>query len=337
MVRKIEKNIQKKNNFDIQNTNQMDDIPNQPKKRGRKPKKVVEIENEPKIPKKRGRKPKKILTSVDIDQNPQNKDNNKPAVILRLNIDPSKINLKNFKKQVEEFSEKSLSSEDMFNTDIQNETNCYKCSQYEKRISALETEINKLKKKNRLTKNNHLHVNKINFISVSSGNKIKIRKTNQKCLWDANTFDNLPCFLPENYYDNKYYVFGCFCSFNCALAHNLYYIKDSKIYHRKSLVYKLYKEMFGIPIDSPIEIKEAPPRELLEDFGGPMSIEKFRKSFSLIDKEYIVYMPPIRPIDIYIEERNLDQQINNNEDGYVLKRKKPGIKKEIKSFFNEKS
>jgi hypothetical protein len=336
MVRKIENN-NKKNINDTKNKNQMDDNPEKPKKRGRKPKKIVEVENEPKIPKKRGRKPKKILTDVIIDKTVSSKDNSKPAVILRLNIDPSKINMNNLKKQVEEISEKSLSSEDMFNTDIPNESNCYKCTQYEKRISTLEAELNKLKKKNRLNKSNHVHVNKINFISVSSGNKIKLRKTKQKCLWDSNTFDNLPCFLPENYYDNTYYVSGCFCSFNCALAHNLYYIKDSKVYHRKSLVYKLYKEMFGIPIDSPIEIKEAPPRELLEDFGGPMSIEKFRKSFSLIDKEYIVYMPPIRPIDIYIEERNLDQQTNHDDNGYVLKRKKPGIKKEIKNFFNEKS
>lgn len=310
---------------------------------------------------KRGRRPKKILEKTDIEEKPvkntgsKSKVNNS-AVILRLNIDPTKligakkkISKKNKSNDDSEDSsddldnevdsncsdhedldddiEKTPSSEGMFRNDIPRDSNCSKCSKNEKRIVYLENELDKFKKRDKNSKKNKVYVNKINFISLGNNKKITIKKTNQKCLWDSHPFDDYPCFLPEIYHDGKYYITGCFCSFNCALAHNLYYLKDSKIYHRKSLVFQLYKEIHGISADEVIEIKEAPPREMIEDFGGTMSIDEFRKTFSVINKEYIVYMPPIKPINIYIEERNTDDNQDDDDKEFVLKRSKPLSKK----------
>jgi hypothetical protein len=283
--------------------------------------------------KRRGRRPKKIIDDSEKisgdGPNNGNQDYNDSAVILRLNIDPTK--LKNIKStsvipqkkcQIEEET-----SEGMFRNDIPCDNKCYKCVKNEKLITILRTKLEKYEKKEKAERSNKIYYNKLNFISYITGKKISIKKTNIKCWWDTYTFSNLPCFLPELLQNNTYHVSGCFCSFNCALAYNLYYLRDSKIYHRKSLVYKLYRELYGLGPDDTVDLREAPPREILEDFGGTMTIESFRESFVTINKEYVIYVPPIKPINIIIEEKNIETDGKNNDDGYILKRSKPLAKK----------
>ncbi|BCS83091.1 putative viral transcription factor [Cotonvirus japonicus] len=284
-------------------------------------------------PKKRGRRPKKVLDVTDVDiPNANDNSQNDSAVILRLpKIDPSK--LENIKKKqirrivsVPEYSDDNIndeSSEGMFRNDIPKDNICNKCLKNEKELNSLKTELFKYKKKDKMDKSSKIHNNAITFISFDTGKKITIKKTNIKCWWDSNQFDNLPCVLPELYHDGKYYVRGCFCSFNCALAYNLHHIKDSKIGSRKSLVFKLYRELYGYSSDEPIEIKLAQPKETLEDFGGSVSIKEFRSNFTKLNKEFIVYVPPLKPINIIIEEKNIETNAELNEREYVLKRSKP--------------
>lgn len=287
------------------------------------------------IQKRRGRRPNKILDDSDKNlgdySDNDNQEQNDSAIILRLNIDPTK--LKNIKKKMVNTPQikhptREESSEGMFRNDIPDDSVCYKCIKNEKIIMTLKSKLEKYEKKEKTDKSNKIYHNKLNFISYDTGKKIIIKKTNNKCWWDTYTFTNLPCFLPELFYNETYYVIGCFCSFNCVLAYNLYYLRDSKIYHRKSLVYKLYRELYGLSPTEEIEnLREAPPREILEDFGGSMTIENFRRSFATINKEYVIYIPPIKPINIMIEERNIDVSRNEDDDEYVLKRSKPLSKK----------
>ena len=297
------------------------------------------------LPKKRGRRPKKIIDEInenikEIKEDQTNQKNNNSAVILRLNIDPSKLKLtsnKNPKKTNKKIPPENNeeSSEGMFRNDIPCDDTCHKCSKNEKMITLLKSKLDKYEKKEKNDKSNKIYTNKLNLISYTTGKKIIINKTNIKCWWDTYSFTNLPCFLPEIYHNNTYHIIGCFCSFNCALAYNLYYLKDSKIYHRKSLTYKLYREMYGLSSNDIVEIREAPPKYILMDFGGDMTIDTFRRSFFMINKEYIVYIPPIKPINICIEERNIENIDDDNDKEYVLRRTKPLIKKTFCNFFNE--
>ena len=313
---------------------------------GSKTPKLLNEKEHSSAPKRRGRRPKKILENMPVSEdnsvNDLSSQKNNSAVILRLpNIDPSKF--KNAKKQKREsasitpiekkshhkkYSKLSIdenddeSSEGMFKNDIPGDNACHKCSKNEKIINVLKTKLDKYEKKDKIDKSNKIYSNKLNFISFGAGKKIIIKKTNIRCWWDTHNFTNLPCFLPELFHNNTYHVTGCFCSFNCALAYNLYYKKDSKIDNRKTLIYKLYREMYGLTADDSIEIKEAPPKEILDVFGGDMTIDAFRRSFIMINKEYIIYMPPIKPIHIMIEERNIDV-IDDNDKEFVIKRTKP--------------
>lgn len=295
------------------------------------------------VTKKRGQRNNKILEnneySSDVDSCDETKRNSTVIIGLPLNIEDfakkskqdSKIDPKKKSKSVSTKTKKSvkldISSDDdtvnyNYKKSLVDENFCHKCVKNEKVISIMKSKLDKYQKKEQDDKVNKLHINKLKFISVSTGNKMKLRPTSIRCWWDTHTFTGLPCVLPENYHNDTYYVQGCFCSFNCALAYNLYYIKDNRTHHRISLTYKLYREMYDIDSDKHLEIKEAPRREILEDYGGDTTIDVFRKKFIMLEKEIVVYIPPMRPINIIMEERSNSNDYDNGED-YVLKRNKP--------------
>uniref|UniRef100_A0A6C0LT39 MYM-type domain-containing protein n=1 Tax=viral metagenome TaxID=1070528 RepID=A0A6C0LT39_9ZZZZ len=285
------------------------------------------------IPKKRGRRPKKIIENdneqVRKEITETNTLHNEPAMIVRLNINPSKLKLKTTSSEIKNNESNKSNNEDdlsdgMFKNDIPKDTICNKCTRNEKIIMELRKKLEKYERQNKTDKIYKIYINKLNIISAK-GKKVSIEKTHLKCWWDCHPFDHLPCFLPELFHNETYHVRGCFCSFNCALAYNLYFLKDSKIHMRKTLVFKMYKEMHNLKYDNIVSIKEAPPREILEDFSEDgISIEEFRKSFT-IPKNYIVFTPPIKPIHSIVEEHNINNTDENKE--YVLERSKPLSKK----------
>ena len=158
-------------------------------------------------------------------------------------------------------------------------------------------------------KENKYYPMNINFIDNTNGKTIISEQTNLACWWCTYNFDNIPCFIPERYDNDKYYVFGCFCTFNCAVSYNLN-MGDYKIYDRYSLIKKLYHNIYNCDD----EITMAPPREVLEKFGGPLTINEFRKNFKCCNKEYKMLMPPMIPIIPFIEERSRERSVINKND-----------------------
>ena len=257
------------------------------------------------VPKKRGRRSKKILNELpNSTHRKKSDDNDTSAIILKVPFNMTghiKATSKNTKIEANESSDES--SNDMFADDIPTQKGCNMCKRNKLALDNAMAKITRYEKEEKIANSNKIYNTDLKFISYTSGKKIRLTKSKIRCRWDGHKFDTLPCFLPEYYKDGIYYVTGCFCSFNCALSHNLYYIKDAKIYQRKSLVYKLYREMYGLDDDKNLVIREAPPVEILEEYGGTMSIEKFRKGFHDLNKQYVVVIPPIRPINICVEER----------------------------------
>ena len=162
------------------------------------------------------------------------------------------------------------------------------------------------------------------FIDNKTGEQIVTEKTNISCWWCAHSFDDAPCFIPEKFYKDKYYVFGCFCSFNCAASYNLD-IDDSQIWNRYSLLKKLYNHIFK----NDLEIRLAPKKEVFEKFGGPLNYDEYKKNCYTCTKEYRFIMPPMTSIVPLVEEGNgSDNKINLrladlNKKNLVLKRTKP--------------
>jgi len=143
-------------------------------------------------------------------------------------------------------------------------------------------------------------------------NKLIPKKTDLCCWWCTCQFDTLPTYLPEKYSENNFYVSGCFCSFNCAGAYNLSLV-DNKVWDRYSLLKLMYYMINKNKINSfvDIDINVAGPKELLNKYGGPMTIEEYRKNSKILGREYHKLIPPFIPVNSGFEEIT-NSKINSN-------------------------
>lgn len=166
-------------------------------------------------------------------------------------------------------------------------------------------------------------------------NKLTPVHTNICCWWCTYPFECLPTYLPEKYHNGNFHVSGCFCSFNCAGAYNMF-LKDDKVWERYSLLKLLYYMINKDNINSinDIDINIAGPKELLTKYGGPMSIIDFRKNSKILGREYHKLIPPFLPVNYGFEEvtnsktKTTNPNLNNliyssKSDGIVIKRNKP--------------
>ena len=87
-------------------------------------------------------------------------------------------------------------------------------------------------------------------------------------------------------------------------------MNDYKVHDRYSLLKRLYYHIFGNDTD----ISIVPSREVLEKYGGPMTITEYRKNFTTLSKEYKLVMPSMVPIVPYIEEKSKDKYNVNKND-----------------------
>jgi hypothetical protein len=77
--------------------------------------------------------------------------------------------------------------------------------------------------------------------------------------------------------------------------------------------------------DSKTPIIPAPPKQSLNMFGGPFSIEEYRNSFQKINVNFHYMLPPMIPIIGILEEtpKELSQLNINLNNNIKLKRVKP--------------
>ena len=178
--------------------------------------------------------------------------------------------------------------------------NC-KCKQYETKIKELNKIINNMSvamsETNSSQKERKVHMLQTKFINIDDDKQELVESTDIYCWWCCHQFDNPPCQLTDKFYENKYYVFGCFCSYNCALAYNIE-LDDYKSNERNTLLLHLYSEIYG----KNIKLEPALPKYTLNIFGGPLSIEDFRKHSVNNEKEFRFIMPPMISIIPLVEE-----------------------------------
>jgi len=165
--------------------------------------------------------------------------------------------------------------------------------------------------------------NKINIYNI------KITE-NTKCWWCKYKFNTPNLCLPEQYFDSTFYCIGNFCSWECIKAYNID-INDNLIWKRESLINLMYYYTYGVFK----EIKVAPSWLILEDFGGNLTINAFRKNFEIFNIEFLLLHPPLISRQFQIEESYKKNQTNNlvvnkidklmfgNQDNLLLKRNKP--------------
>jgi uncharacterized low-complexity protein len=148
------------------------------------------------------------------------------------------------------------------------------------------------------------------------------------CFWDTCDFDTPPVYIPKYFLGGTYYVYGCFCCPECAIAYlNNQQVDRSTKSERYQLMHDVYSKIYGYTKS----IKEASdPRYLLDLFFGNLSIKEYR---SLLRSEtlYLVIDKPLTKVYPEIHEDTEDYILNNkiipsNTSSYQI-RGKNGRKK----------
>jgi hypothetical protein len=151
--------------------------------------------------------------------------------------------------------------------------------------------------------------------------------TSIDCLWCTYSFDTTPVGLPLKKENDKFVMFGNFCSSGCAAAYNFDNTNTQfELWERYSFLNYIYGQ-------GNTAIKIAPPRLSLKKFGGKLTIDEFRLK-SQEDEEYEIILPPMRSIIPTLEEITIDadkdymigfenDMLNKNNQELRLKRSKP--------------
>jgi hypothetical protein len=322
----IEKTIEDMQN--ITNNSNLDDESNNiiKKKRGRKPKnREIEIVSSPitKLIKKRGRKTNSKIINLKNDDDLDIISN----IIVHLPLKSNDI-LKITNNTIEDETiltniDWNQKENEICDLNIDNNI-CKHCISLQEKINILEETNEKLK--DGILDYNILN-KKIYYSSIKLINKIDETIYNDNtdsnivCWWCCHKVDGIPLGIPEFILKNIFYVHGYFCSFNCMMAYNID-LNDYKIWDRQANIYQMKN---FIDTDNKLSIHSAPPRQLLNIFGGPYNIKEFRKNFYLLNQEFRNILPPMISIINIIEEdyKNIYTKNIKPINKPILFRKKP--------------
>ena len=123
------------------------------------------------------------------------------------------------------------------------------------------------------------------------------------CFWCCHSFECIPWGIPLKYSNNIFHVDGNFCSPECGAAYN-FDQKDFKMWERYMLLNLLYNKVIYPKYQ---KLKLAPPRRMLVQYGGNMTIEDFRRYCQNYTKDYLVNFPPMVSVPTVAEEINLSE------------------------------
>jgi hypothetical protein len=128
------------------------------------------------------------------------------------------------------------------------------------------------------------------------------------CFWCTYEFDNPTIYIPKHSINDKHYVYGCFCSPECAVAHLMEEKIDTSVkFERYSLLNHMYSKVYGYEKN----IKPAPhPHYILDKYYGSLSIQEYRSLFRK-ERLFLVIDKPLTHILPELIEDNDDYFINN--------------------------
>jgi hypothetical protein len=250
--------------------------------------------------KKRGRKPKNYINRNITNQTiNENINSEEEKIIYHLQLNPDNINKTNINDIfINNFESNNIQSNDnLINKNTITETDML----------------------NSTIMNNN--INKIMIHTIKTND-------NTRCWWCKNNFNTISIQLPENYIEGTFFCIGNFCSYNCAKSYNLD-LNDVLTYKRNSLLNFLYYLTYS----EYKNIISAPHWLSLEEYGGFLSIDNFRKNFIFNNKEFLLLHPPIVSRQFQIEESYKLNKLSENPINKINKLYSD-IDTDIKNNFN---
>ena len=231
------------------------------------------------LPKKRGRKPKggKIVKN---EKNNINVNIEKKNIILHLKCRLSDI-------KVEDITHYNP---ELCNVEPYTEDNSYEIIKEELLDDKKEIKGDKQKK---------IIYSKLSELEKSLNTNNIYKKSD--CFWCTCGFDSPSIYIPSGVFKEKYNVYGCFCSPECACSHLFKENIDQTIkYERYQLLNLLYSKVYQYERN----IKFAPnPYYLLEKYMGNLTIDEYRQLLTY-DRVMLVLDKPLTKIYPELHEDN---------------------------------
>lgn len=158
-------------------------------------------------------------------------------------------------------------------------------------------------------------------------------QTDAACFWCCHPFEGRPVVLPVRDEGEYLQVFGNFCSPECAMSYLFDMRQDSHTrWEQLALLNRVYGDYVGGIV------RPAPARSVLKMFGGPMSIEEYRRVIAQRKIRVDVHIPPMvsllstmdtKPIDFYDANltknvmETVKERLQKAEEVLKLRRTKP--------------
>ena len=281
------------------------------KKRGRKPKnkmpEIVEIT-----------KPKKMDTNIIYKNIILHLKCNKEDIVNKINIDKKSENMLQYNPDISDIKPYDGNDNSFFNLNDNNNI--------ENNINNNIVDNNDIENINILPSNNYSNNDSIITEEDNKNNENKViyqklieleyrlhhNNINKKsnCFWCTYEFDNPVIYIPKCIKNDSYYVYGNFCSPECACSYLFnQHIDDSTKFER----YQLLNYMYCSVYDYKKNIKLAPnPYYTLEKYMGNLTIQEYRKLLQnerlliLIDKPLTKIFP-----ELHEDNNEYDVGLNN--------------------------
>ena len=142
------------------------------------------------------------------------------------------------------------------------------------------------------------------------------------CFWCTYDFNTPSIHIPSLCFQEKYNVYGCFCSPECACS---YLFNESIDNNTKYERYQLLNYIYGKVYDYKKEIKPAPnPYYTLEKYYGNLTIQEYRQLLSY-DRLILIIDKPLTKIYPEIHEDN--NEFETIYDNKILLKKSEKINK----------
>ena len=272
--------------------------------------------NQEKVYKKRGRRPKGGKVVKNEKKNMES-NTNKKNIILHLKCKLSEIKNNVFNSIID------YNPNDIHNVEPFENENVYEIIDKEYEIADDKKDTQKLDKQKKEIYNKLSELEK----NLNSNNIHK----KSACFWCTYDFDTPQIYIPSLYFKEKYNVYGCFCSPECACSHLFNEnIDDNTKYERYQLLNYVYGKIYNYDKN----IKLAPnPYYTLNKYMGNLDIQEYRQLLTY-ERLLLIINKPLTKIYPELHEDN-----NNFETMYdhkiVLKQSNKIEKnKIIKEVFN---
>lgn len=125
---------------------------------------------------------------------------------------------------------------------------------------------------------------------------------NMVCFWCCHSIVDKEYGMPIRYdsIHNSFTLYGCFCSLECAAAHNFsMHMGSDRAWEIHSWI-QLLARRYGYSG----RVRPAPSKFLLKLFNGPLSIDEFRTAHKDLTRTYIMNIPPFIHVASQMETLN---------------------------------